>query len=180
MNGDTGRDVAGDTQTPGGIAGLRCFDSGKPPNSHLLAVSLHTSACHKAQGLEGTSGDERSTTSPRAASRRRLHRRVCLELGSPELTQCSTRAQCFLRPSRASQGHQSCPVPPRQHTRCSVREHLLPQAQNEATGALAAAARRSWGSRSSGLSATTPTSPSCWTHCMGRAPPGVHLSGGAV
>ena len=76
---------------------------------------------------------------PKAALLQRLHGRVCLALGSPELTQCSARAQCFLRPSIASQGHQSCPVPPGQHTQCSVRGHLLPQAQNEAMGALAAA-----------------------------------------
>ena len=76
---------------------------------------------------------------PTAALLQRLHGRVCLALGSPELTQCSARAQCFLRPSIASQGHQSCPVPPGQHTQCSVRGHLLPQAQIEAMRALAAA-----------------------------------------
>ena len=47
---DEQRNVADDPQTPGGIAGLRCFEPGKPPNIHLLAVSLHTSACHRSTG----------------------------------------------------------------------------------------------------------------------------------
>ena len=65
---------------------------------------------------------------PRAASPQQSHSRACLEPGSPG------PSQRFLRPSTASQGHQSCPVPPAQHTRCSVRDHLLPQAQNKARG----------------------------------------------